>query len=525
MKTRCIASPCSQAQPPTGPQRLYLIALFSCIFWALPLSAGVETKMLEISSERSQQVKYWGAFPSYHRNTYWREEFQSYKRPEVLKLLYNELGINIIRVDLPPDYYDPNSSNGLNVAHSMDLVHHISAAQQNGINEWIAAIWSPPASFKEPADVNGHIWRRVDTKQKVSWFDGIGKDPGFERVEPKLRADKEDAFVAHIVNLLGWLKPEVGLPLNLSIQNEPHHAPSYDGTNYPAQQYRRVSKKMRRALDAAGMQTVGLVGNDGNHHENPFISLGDDWLWTLNKEGDGDDDMKGVFNYVAAHSYDFYWGAGNMRRVEASARLKNMLDFYYAKEGIEFWMTEFSIDAKNANSQFENSIRATRTMVRDLVDVGFHAWIWWRGYTMAEDPAGHLQSLVTGSTVDNSLKLTPLYHIFRHLWNSAPGGSHVRKVNTDAKDILTSGHYKLDAVAFESDTGLTLLLVNPDNYPKNVLVKGFNNIDMANIYMATEGDNMSLRETREIVGDSFQITLQPKSVLIATGATIEALKL
>lgn len=469
-------------------------------FAILALSSASSAATITVTDERLQEIKGWGVFGGYHRLSDWGTDFSLVSRSDfpgsvdktnILDALWKDLGVSMARVDLPPTYYDPEAPDKINAYRIMDLVKHLEAANKRGVTEYKIAVWSPPASMKQPARSEGKFWRRIsDGANKAQWFAGIDKDPAFENVTTALREDKEAEFVTYYAKAVKHLTTHgLPAPVAISLQNEPRWNPDYDACVYSAPQYHRVAIALRAALDAEGLTSVKLIGPEHNDygdglHGNPIFYKN----WSALGKIDGKPNaLATAFAGTASHSYDLSKGDDWDKKAylnEYSSALERLQSDF---PEWDFWATEHSIDYPNDMDEMGLTMTAIRQFNREIATLPHNYWFWWQGYNLT-DPANHLQALLTGT--DSDLKKSKLYHIFSKLWNAAPVGSIVRKVTSDHPSIVAAEAFEIDTVAFERTDGRIVLLVcNPTSSAQTVTLNGFRGTS-SKVFLTTAGEDM-----------------------------------
>jgi hypothetical protein len=184
-------------------------------------------------TQTAQPIKGWGLYPA--------GGSALYSRPTIRNAIYAS-GLTFIRVQLDPAIYQSGSTLSdlsINAGTLLVLEQVLQEAQAQGVNHYIASIWSPPAAMKTNHSTLGTSGGQVG----------------------QLNTSDEGAFVAYVTKALLTLRND-GLPLPeaLSIQNEPDFAAPYAGCVYPVAQWTRVIEAMRASFDANGLQTVALFG-------------------------------------------------------------------------------------------------------------------------------------------------------------------------------------------------------------------------------------------------------------------------
>lgn len=216
--------------------------LFFVLFFVpginLSLSYGqsVPTYTITLSDSVSQPVTGWGCFPGF---VDWGARI-GYDR-SLQKALYGELGMTVGRVKIYPQYCNRDGS--LNT-HLIDiyLAREVETMRSYGITNWIITTWSPPVFMKTLNDTIGNVNGQPN----------------------HLKPEFEDAFVKFYARVLVYLRDvkKLGTPVYATVQNEPDYAAPWDGCLYEPEQWRRVTKKLRKALDEQELTMVMMHGPD-----------------------------------------------------------------------------------------------------------------------------------------------------------------------------------------------------------------------------------------------------------------------
>ncbi len=509
------------------------VIIMACIGLVGLASAQVIT----VTPETRQTIKGWGVFGGYHRTSDWGPNFGLVARPgvpgsstktNILDALWNELGVTMGRVDLAPTYYDPAAPDTVNKDKIGDLVAHLQAARDRGVPQYKITVWSPPASMKSPARVEGHYWRLVgDGTNRVNFFNGIASDPRYERVTTSLRPDKESDFVSYYAKAVKYLTTQgLDAPVVVSLQNEPRWDPFYDACTYSAAQYHRVAIALRAAFDAEGLTGVKMIAAEHNDYGdgkwgNPIFYKG----WSaLRLQGGLPNALAAAFDGIAVHSYDLTKGAAWEKGLTGEPGQPSDKDLYLNEytssltrlsrdfPDWEFWATEHSIDYNSGLDEMGLTMRAICQFNREIATIPHHYWFWWQGYNSG-DPNGHLQALLLGDN-DNLIR-TKLFHVFSRLWNAVPPGSVVRKVTSDSPAFVSQdGAFEVDTVAFEKADGHVVLLVcNAGTSAQSVNLAGLTS-PMATVHLSTPTLDMVAQESLNVTAGIAGFTMPPASIAI-----------
>ena len=322
-------------------------------------SAGIT---LTVSPDNAQEITQWG-FATQNRPD-WGTPWTIYKHPKSLDALYRESGATLLRVGIPWETYTSEK-------HRAALKETILAATSRGLS-WYGVPWSPPVSFKTIEKPNGKYGQELNRLK-----------PGFE-----------DEVAAWLTGLVIELKNEgVPLPVGIGVQNEPDFGPpGYPGCVYTAQQMQTAVIELRQKLDAAGLQAVKVVGDEGAKPVDDFYPQPDPDSGTLSMLGLQTDGAinnnaayKDALGIVATHTYDLHNNLFNARSGYLPQYRKAV-----AASGKESWMTEWETRHEHTHSDWEVISETMAHFNRDVSSLGFNGWLsWqvWSGTTTDETPA------------------------------------------------------------------------------------------------------------------------------------------
>lgn len=463
-------------------------ALFSLLFCCVPVRAqqapiAPARVSTAIIGPAQQEIRGWGMYPSYFR-TDWSQtgDRDFFQRPAHQKMLLRDSGITLVRVDLQPRLYDETKADGsLRQSALDDLTRHLRIAREHGVRDYIASVWSAPTAMKDPPQIPAEIeFETNGVKTKI---------------RSHLREDREAAYVAYLVAVLRAVKANgLALPVGLSIQNELTSPVKWDGTVWTPPQYRRVIKKMRAALDGAGMKSVALQGPEAAIYPDneAFFDAGFELLKS-------DRELNRAVAHFAAHSYD-QWGYGDdLGKIKAYASA--------ARAGKKpVWMTEWSIP--RGNSQIEWTLNSMRHFARDLVLVPNNYWFWWRGW-VNDDKAG-AEDLVYGQQTPVATKQ---FLVFSKLWNAVRPGFWVHPMQSDDPDLKSGDALQIDMVAFKRGAKTVVLLVNSTAGAKQLQVRGLGGKSVQT-FVTTETQDMAPQPEIHVAQGAATFDLPPQSASV-----------
>lgn len=153
----------------------------------------------------------------------------------------------------------------------------------------------------------------------------------------------------------------------------------YPGCVYPADQLRTLVIALREELDAAGLDTVTVVADEGAK-PGAFPNQADADKGTINLSGIApggayytSPDFRSALGVLSTHTYDLHNGL-------YKANPGYMYAFAEAAEalGIPVWMTEWETRHEHTQSDWEVLTETFRHFNRDMSIMRFNAWMHWQ---------------------------------------------------------------------------------------------------------------------------------------------------
>jgi O-glycosyl hydrolase len=392
------------------------------------------------------------------------------------KSLYGELGMTVGRVKIYPDYLNIDGS--LNKSEiDRNLAKEIETMRSYGITKWIITTWSPPTFMKMFNDTIGNVNGKPN----------------------HLKPEYEDAFVKFYAQVLVYLRDvkKLGTPEYATVQNEPDYAAFWDGCPYEPEQWRRVTKKLRKALDEQKLTMVKMHGPDHNHY-----TIGK-YLGTNLSVLKDDPELLKALDGIAFHSYDEGTQSGGQAAVEARDLI---LKFKHElKKGDEIWQTE------NCTVKPEDltvsAIRQLRSMMRDMGYLEANCYIYWLGASNNKTYSG--EELIFNDTK------TKLYYVFQKLWKTVLPGSFFVKTfsGNDNPDLSSFSPDPMDMLAFTGNRKTVVLFTNPTAISRNITIKGLSGTK-AEIFRTSRTEDMAPIGTKPVVSGESTVFLPAGTVLI-----------
>ncbi len=468
-------------------------------FLALPLGTGLLTAyftrgpakdsapipiIATVLPKPQQMIKGWGCYPStFQLDRPNANNFHIFNRPNAQRLIFKELGMSLMRCNILPRSYDAGKNDGSLDTKYLDasLVRHLEMGRRYGVEKYLLTVWSPPALFKTPS---------VTT----------GQDPK-TRQPSRLKPEREADYCRYVVRVLDYLTKQKGLrkPVAYSIQNEPGYDPAlWDGVAYPADQWRRVFKAMRRALDAGGYRDVPLIGPECGSYALSVDFVGGPTASALKQDKEFAAAMAGF----AYHGYTFH-----SRKTPYPQQLRDVA-LVAQNLGKDVWMTEWSIIAQK-RTPLDHALEVAQRLGRETAYIPSNYWFWWQGWYYRH-PKGEV--LLTGAN-DNRLHISKSYYLLKKLWHSAPAGSIVKRVQTNDPDIRGFDPANVQTVAFDYHGQMTVLLVNPTSQAKSLTLQGLKG-GQATTFLTDQTHDMASQGSKALVQGTTKVVLPSRSVAL-----------
>jgi O-glycosyl hydrolase len=404
---------------------------------AIASAATTPISVAALSATRSQEIKGWGVYPAGGVAT-----FPS--RPQIENAVY-ALGATLVRDQLHPNLYVSGNTLKNMVLDTVLLdayIAKIQSAKAHGVTGYVLSVWSPPAAFK----TNGAIWGNVNGN--------IGY----------LAVDSENAFVAFVTKVMMALKASsIGLPVALSIQNEPHAIEKYESCYYPPDQWQRVIKHVRGSFDYNGLKSITLIGPETGQYTPAVYDN-----YTTHTPG-----------YLGGLGYPALTGSLDHAVGAYAFHTYAECSLWQTQQGIaahpkDAWMTEYGNPA--GTTELDRTLDMLAAMGSHLVITPFNYWFWWVAYAPGSGSPG-MGALLSGTT-------TPIYSkrywALQKIYTTVHPGWYVRSMTTTDPDLLVAAGTqnpctaRVDLMAFESPDAKTrvIMVVNVTANDKQVQVSG-----------------------------------------------------
>ncbi len=450
---------------------------------ALSLSGSgalAQVNTVVVSSNSLQTVKGWGC------NAFFAEPKIS---SVVVNDLYRDLGMTIDRIYL--DHNDGLNDKGAVNAVALNAVCSKIALLNRFHLSYILCSWSPFIGMKNPPIV----------------------------ASADLRVDCESAFTTYFVNICKYIAGKhLPLPIAISVQNEPTNTATYDSMHFMNEekfdyrQYYRVVEALRRKLDADGFAAVKLLGPEDGAYDTgknwgcSMAFLGGDGFPAFRKHPALNRAIWGC----SSHSYNWAGPVTFLQQWASSCEMWHK----------DKWMTEYSyIENGEKNTPLiDTAVMSARRLCSDMECVRNNYWFWWDGYA----PGIARNEVLIAD--DTRFTKYPLYYVLQKLFTNVRPGAVCKPVISHDPAFSTSDNIWMNAAAFQSVNGTTVLLVNP-HHTRNLHfnLAGLSGVSAA-VYTTTAHENMRLISVRNVRnGSVLGVHLPPWSVtvIVTTGPSTQ----
>ena len=428
---------------------------------------------------RMQQIKGWGVYPASGANPFWNA-------PSVESAVYR-LGVTLIRDQLDPALYVSGTKLSdivLNQSVLNQYIAKIAYAKAHGVQNYVLAVWSPPAAWK----TNGSI---------------LGLSNGHQGW---LQPWAEPYLVAFITKVMLALKSsQIGLPVAFSVQNEPSHVAPYAGCQYSPAQWQQLIQDVRGSFDYAGLN-ITLMGPETGEYTQAvyynYLTGAPGYFGGL-----GYPQLTGYLDHaVGAYSFHTYAECSIWQTQQAVvAHPKDM------------WMTEYGNPA--GSTEIEWTLDMMSALAAHLIIVPHNYWFWWMAWTHTSGPPPFGQLLGGQTTPIYSRRFWALHTLF---WTVRPGW-YVNRLTTNDASLQTGWGSqnqctaRVNLMGFSSPDGrqAVVMVVNTTSQNKQIQVANLPGTSQTSYRTDAWNDAVQQQATNVYRGFS-TISVPANSIVIAT---------
>jgi O-glycosyl hydrolase len=386
------------------------------------------------SSTRYQAMEGFGGFGA--KDVYWSNG--PFTSSEFVNTLINDLGLTILRDNLPPDFEDVNddgdpNSTDLSKFHYNSLSNHfqyLKDMKSAGLKKLIVSIWSAPAWMKTNNNVNGI---KADAPE-------YSNSPTSQNNQ--LRTDMYEEFAERCVAYLKIIKQETGMDVYaLSLQNEPRFTEPYESCVFNGDALRDIIKVTGRRLRKEGIETKIFLPEDIGYLDGISSMVQP----TLN-----DDSARLYAGIVAVHGYAFDGVTAN----SPDAQTWQTMYSWGNKYNMPLWMTE--------TSGFDNTMKGATDLAKAMYTAmtfgNVSAWLHWQ---LSQEKIDGF--VLMSSSGQKSKRYFASKNFYRYV---RPGDTRIKTSAPEGSNIYP--------VAFHNDTEntTTIVVINDNAEDKKIKLAG-----------------------------------------------------
>jgi O-glycosyl hydrolase len=368
--------------------------------------------------------------------------------PRFVRLLVDDLGLTVLRDDVPPNFEAVNDNDDPFVTdlsaynlHEREPGEHdplgvrlpyLRALHEAGVETFIASVWSPPPWMKHNAA------RGNGTERETS---APGYDAVPDNTSNQLRRDMFEEFAEMCVAYIRILERETGIHLAaISLQNEPRFSQFYASTVYDPETLRDLIRVVGARFEREGITTRILMPED----------TGDlAAIQGFVEPALADPEARRHVGAIAVHGYAF---DGITPEADDSRTWQEMAQ-WGEPYGLPLWMTETSGFADD----WDGAMRLATAMYTALRYGDVSAWLFWR---LGGGTPGRRALIGAGGEV-----LSKRYFVSRNVYRFVRPGDVRVELGADDPDVLP--------LAFRGSEGrLTLILINLADEAKTAVLDG-----------------------------------------------------
>jgi glucuronoarabinoxylan endo-1,4-beta-xylanase len=403
---------------------------------AVETSVVINTKTYTISADSSQQYQAMEGFGGFGAQMeYWGNG--PFTSPAFVNTLMNDLGLTILRDNIPSNFEITNDNNdpavtdlnayNINTAtpgHDGKLADHLQYLidiKNAGLQKLIVSVWTPAPWMK----YNNKVGNGTTNQNSAPAYTN---NP--DANTNQLKTDMYEEFAEYCTAYIKIIKQRTGLDVYaLSIQNEPRFSQFYASCVYNGAALRDVIKVVGQRLEAEGLSTKIFIPEDVGWF---------DGIKSLVEPVLADADARKYVDIVAVHGY----ANDGVNPGSADALTWQAMYNWGAAYNIPLWMTETS---GYANTQ-DGAIDLSKAMYIALKYGNATAWLFWSISTTTLDA----YSLMNSAGIKSKR-----YYASKNFYRYIRPGAKRFEINSPDTD-------KLLPLAFNhsGDQSTTLVIIN-----------------------------------------------------------------
>ena len=405
---------------------------------AVSLNISVNTIVTEVQVDASQKFQTMEGFGGFGaKDVYWSSG--PFTSPDFVNGLINDLGLTILRDNVPTDFESVNDNSDpfvtdlskfdLNTSIK-DHFQYLKDMKAAGLNKLIVSIWSAPAWMKTNNNVNGVA------------ADAPAYNPNPTAQNNQLRTDMYNEFAERCVAYIKIIKQQTGIDIYaISLQNEPRFTEPYESCVFNGEALRDLIKVVGKRFKDEGLTTKIFMPEDIGYLDGVSGMVQP----TLN-----DADARQYVNIIAVHGY----ALDGVTADSPDALTWQTMYSWGAQYSMPLWMTETS----GFSNDITGAMNLGKAMFTAITFGNVSAWLHWALSQGTLDQYSLMSS--SGSRSKRYYVSKNFYHYVR------PGDYRIQSSTPDKTNIYP--------LAFKNDTAHTntIVLINDNTEGRAVKLKG-----------------------------------------------------
>lgn len=376
-----------------------------------------------------QTIEGFGGFGA--AKVYWADP-PLFNDPEFVDLVVNDLGLTILRDNIPTGFEFENDNNNpddldlsaFNLNENVEdqdaplgtHFEYLTAMREAGVDKFITSVWSPPAWMKECNCVNAEEAGAPDASE----------------TDHKLKRENYEEFAEYCVAYINVLKENTGIDLYaISLQNEPAFKQPFASSVYNPDDLRDLIKVVGKRFEDEGIDTKIFAPEDVK-----FFQRIKKYLDAIVE----DDSARSFVDIFAIHNYSTDGVTPGKQGPDNWISTREIAD----ENQKQVWMTETS----GFEADWDGALKYAQSIYNAVKFGEANAWVYWS--LASTDPKFRL--------IEEGTNLKTLfYHISKHYYKYIRPGAHQISSNTSNNDVLILGFRHPD-----NNTD-TIIMINNSN--------------------------------------------------------------
>lgn len=426
------------------------------------LSITVNTAVTTVSIDASQKFQTMYGFGGFGaQDVYWSSA--PLTSDTFVHTLMNDLGLTILRDNIPTDFEVVNDNNDPHVTdlskfnlnnntpgYNLPLGTHINylkAMKAAGLTTLITSVWSPPAWMKTNNNVNG------------AKADAPAYSTSPTAANNQLRTDMYEEFAEMCVAYVKIIKQQTGIDVYaLSVQNEPRFTEPYESCVYNGEALRDLIKVVGKRFKDEGLTTKLFMPEDVGYF---------DGINSLVQPVMADAVARGYVDIIATHGYAF----DGITAASTDAQTWQKMYAWGQPYGKPLWMTETS----GFTNDYKGAMDMAKAMYTAINFGNISAWVHWSLSTSNLDGF----CLMSSSGVKSKR-----YFVSKNFYRYIRPGAYRIAVSVDESSNIFSLAFKNDG-----ENSNTIVLINTNADSRAVKLSGAGLPTDFSMYVTSEAEN------------------------------------